>query len=960
MDLSRHQKLQRAAGFFLGLAVLCGSQAQALEAVHVSEENVSFKVYDSAASGQAVALQGSEAEVVVDGVRYQLQDTSASIVGYTVEIPENCTIPGTITADGGQYTVTAIGESGFYNCSQLRSISLPGTLERIGTSAFNGCTGLSEITIPASVTELGSSGNETLTEFDLFRDCSALTAIHVEEANQNYASRDGVLFDSAFETLYCYPMGRSATQYEAPEGTVRISSYAFYRADRLTDVTLPDTVTEIGQEAFSDCTALEHIDLGAGLQTVGWGAFNWCSRLEGLAFPAALQELDGYQYRWTNSLTAYEVAPGCARYYSQDGVLFERLTEGGVLLWGYPAARAEQAYAVPSEVTVLGEMAFDSAVNLRSVTFMPDSQLGRIESGAFSLCSGITELALPDTVTKLGSYVLQNCENLTNIDLGDGVTALEDSLFHNCARLTEVTIPKSVARINASAFRECTAIRRFLVSEENTNFYAADGVLYSSGADQRLVAYPAGRPEATLTIPAGVTDISVGCFSASSDLEEIRVEAGSQFFYAEDGVLFQFGTDGDLLHTYPGGKLDVSYTVPDGVTAIADMAFYGNGHLTFLDVNGTVTIGTDAFSNAALTGIRMPAVRELGDFAFLASDLKTVQFPESLKNIGGQALDFCHDLEYIEFHGTTPPQGRSDLCYESEGLRYVYVPEGCQAAYKAFFANGIYPGAMIVEGAYRSSETVEELIGGLTDASDAQAVHEAATAVVRLTSEDAAKLTDAELLKVEDLFQKANPSLQITTDDRVAATAVTVEGAALASGLVEESAAGAVAGSVSVEVAEGTLLEGELLNLEFGMTVDGQEKQLQAPVVVTVTMTEEMARAADRNELRLIHRDGWEEEPVEYTIRDGEVTFRAASFSSYVFLQDAQTPEGVQRVYYATSGAATLYLAGYDAAGRMVSLQEAEVTGSGAQDFQRAEGAAFRVFLLDPMQRPVGSVELSE
>lgn len=960
--MAPYRGVWRTAALVLGITVLCTAWAEAAAPPVRLDENGAQVLREEPYRAEPMAAPTSLGEQVVqNGVRYALNGDSASVVGYTVEIPKICTIPAEITVDEVRYTVTSIADSGLYNCAQIQSIQLPETLQSIGMSAFAGCTSLQKLTIPASVTEIGVASGGAMGN-GVFVDCSSLTAIYVEEGSDYYSSRDGVLFDQSGQVLYCYPMGKTERQYTVPEGTQIISAYGFYRAERLTDIVLADTVTRIGEEAFAYCSNLEHIDLGDALETVGASAFDWCNALQALSFPATLRTVQGHHYNSIDNLTAFEVADGCQRYYSRDGVLFERLTEGGVRLWGYPAKGSNTEYTVPDEVTELGNNSFDHADNLREIRFTPDSQLQTIQFGAFSSCSGLTRITLPDTVTELGGCAFQNCWGLQEIQLGEGITSLADGLFSGCEALIEVTIPRNVTTINATAFRGCTSMERFSVAEGNTTFYAADGVLYSLGSEQRLVAYPAARNESTLTIPAGVTEISEGCFSANEALCEFRVEEGSTAFYAVDGVLFRRGAEGDTLHSYPTGKSGTQYRVPDGVTAIAEMAFYENTNLLDVDINQVKSIGSDAFARGYLEAINLGNVEELGDFCLISTYLKTVVFPESLKKIGGQVLDFCNDLEYIEFHGATPPEGRNDLCYESTALRYVYVPEGCQNAYKSFFTSGIYPGAMIVEGTYQAAETVEELIDGLTDSSDAASVHEAATAVVRLTSEDAEKLSDADLLKVENLFQKANPALRVTTDDNVEATTVNVEGAALASGLVEQGAAGAVTGTVAVSVREGALTEpGQLLNLAFELSVNGEEKQLQSPVIVTVALTQSMAQAAERGELQLIHRGDWDEEPVEYTIQDGNVTFRAASFSHYIFRQDSQVPEGVQRVYYTTAEAATVYLAGYDGTGRMLSLQGAEVTsGSGTLDFQQQEGMTFRVFLLDSEQKPVGTVSLAE
>jgi hypothetical protein len=76
-----------------------------------------------------------------------------------------------------------------------------------------------------------------------------LTAITVADNNQNYRSIDGVLFDKNAETLIKYPEGKTASSYTVPDGTIKISAYAFYNNEYLKGITIPASVTSFGNYA---------------------------------------------------------------------------------------------------------------------------------------------------------------------------------------------------------------------------------------------------------------------------------------------------------------------------------------------------------------------------------------------------------------------------------------------------------------------------------------------------------------------------------------------------------------------------------------------------------------------------------------------------------------------------------------------------------------------------------------
>lgn len=82
----------------------------------------------------------------------------------------NIVIPEEVTYNGKTYSVTAIGEDAFYNCSGLTSVTIPNSVTSIGYEAFHDCSGLTSLTIPNSVTYIG---------FCAFAGCSGLISVTI-------------------------------------------------------------------------------------------------------------------------------------------------------------------------------------------------------------------------------------------------------------------------------------------------------------------------------------------------------------------------------------------------------------------------------------------------------------------------------------------------------------------------------------------------------------------------------------------------------------------------------------------------------------------------------------------------------------------------------------------------------------------------------------------------------------
>lgn len=212
-----------------------------------------------------------------------------------------------------------------------------------------------------------------------------------------------------------------------------------------------------------------------------------------------------------------------------------------------------------------------------------------IDQPWYSNRSDITSVVIEPGVTSIGSLAFYKCSNLTSITIPSGLTSIGEMTFFNCSALTSVTIPNGVISIGNFAFGSCTGLK-------------------------------------SITIPSSVTSIENNIFQDCTGLTNITVDSSNPSFCSESGVLFN--KDKTTLIYWPRGKTG-SYTIPDGVTAIGDYAFYYCSGLTSVTIPSSVTsIGGSAFQHCTgLTSITIPnSVTSIVNLAFWDCDSLTIVY----------------------------------------------------------------------------------------------------------------------------------------------------------------------------------------------------------------------------------------------------------------------------------------------------------------------------------------------
>lgn len=77
---------------------------------------------------------------------------------------------------------------------------------------------------------------------------------------------------------------------------------------------------------------------------------------------------------------------------------------------------------------------------------------------AFDEVTSLQSIVIPDTVTSIGHDALRMCYALTDVDLPESLTRISDYMFYGCGSLKNLTIPDGVTEIGDYAFTYCYSL----------------------------------------------------------------------------------------------------------------------------------------------------------------------------------------------------------------------------------------------------------------------------------------------------------------------------------------------------------------------------------------------------------------------------------------------------------------------------------------------------------------------
>ena len=294
--------------------------------------------------------------------------------------------------------------------------------------------------------------------------------------------------------------------------------------------------------------------------------------------------------------------------YSKDGL---RLLEGNKSL---------TVYTVREETHVICDKAFSLCTSLETLN-LPDG-VKSIGDSAFSECNSLKTLNLPAGLTSIGDAAFSECKSLETLNLPDGVKSIGNAAFSECKSLETLNLPAGLTSIGNYAFSSCTSLKTLTLPDGLTSI--GDSAFWECESLE------------TLTLPAGLTSIGNDAFWECKSLETLTLPAG-------------LTSIGDSAFSWCNSLETLN--LPAGLTSIGNSAFRSCNSLKTLNLpDGVKSIGNQAFYYCeSLETLNLPAgLTSIGDFVFYGcASLETLTLPAGLTSIGNYAFSFCKSLETL-------------------------------------------------------------------------------------------------------------------------------------------------------------------------------------------------------------------------------------------------------------------------------------------------------------------------
>ncbi len=375
-----------------------------------------------------------------------------------------------------------------------------------------------------------------------------------------------------------------------------------------------------------------------------------------------------HDYQWSDSLDSDCRKQGydtytctvCHGSYTEDRPFASHTyADGYCTVCGEPQASEGLAYSLNADgasytVTGMGTCTDTVVVIPARYQAYPVTRIG---DRAFKDQTAITAFGLPASLREIDELAFSGCIGITEMVIPEGVTTLRYGALHCCDNLTELNLPSTLTEIEKDFYYSVSGkLLAIPVAPDNPRYVFRDGALYDNGGTV-LLQYAIGRKDETFTVPQGVTAIAFGAFRNAGLLQKVILPEG----------VTEIGSS-----AFQGCASLVDISLPLSLIRIEGYAFDGCYALK------TLCDGNSLKNHSALT--------EIGSGAFQScKSLKTIQLPDGVTEIAEKTFAYCKALYTIELPSSVTVIGEN--AFSGCGLGKIKLPSSVTSVGGEAFAD---------------------------------------------------------------------------------------------------------------------------------------------------------------------------------------------------------------------------------------------------------------------------------